>query len=196
MNNLFEKPGNQLEKAVQTVFTNYQDDLHKLGLGEVAGEQEREFDWENYGLDFSKTEKQRNEFEFNFDFAKIKKIISLLEETLKNNNESAWQMSERNNGELLKSCFSGLEYLDDDPKQAFATLVYRLTKNHPLEDGNKRISSVVFVLGLLENNMPIEEIKQKVDLEEFGMVMSQLADSQADEAREKISNFLTNCGYK
>lgn len=183
-----------LKQQLQKIYQTFEDDLHQLGLGEVEGEESREFDFESYGLNLDPEKKERGEFKFESDLMKLQAVIIELEQVLKSEGEEAWQMTLRESGRFLAACFAGLEYIED-PKETLATLVFRLTKNHPCEDGNKRISSVMFVLGLLENGMSIEEIKQNVDLEEFGMVMSQIEVEKSDEVREKINKFLTNLGY-
>ena len=189
------KPQESLKQSLQKISQTFKDDLHQLGLGEVEGEESRDFDFENYGLKFEQSEVERGEFKFEYDLMQLQEMIKELEVTLKVGGEEAWQMTYREGGRFLAACFAGLEYLED-PKEAFATLVFRLTKNHPCEDGNKRISSVMFVLGLLENGMQIEEIKQNIDLEEFGMVMSQIESEKGDEVREKINKFLAGLGDK
>jgi prophage maintenance system killer protein len=191
----FEQPEKDLAAKVNQINSAYKDALHNLGLGEVKADKEKEFDWEQYGLGFSSVEKNRGEFKFDYDLDKTRELIKTLEQELKASGESAWAMPERNQGQILEACFAGLEYLEDKREQ-FATLVFRLTKNHPLEDGNKRISSVLFVLGLLDNGISIEELKSRVDLEEFGMVMSQLDNSKIDEVRQKLKQFLENIGFE
>lgn len=189
----FEQQEN-LKQKLEKIYQVYKDDLHQLGLGEVEGEEDRKYDFENYGLDFKKAEKKKGEFKFDYDIDKLKQMISSLEQVLKEAGEDAWAMPAREGGKYLESCFSGLEYLED-PKERFSTLVFRITKNHPCEDGNKRISSVLFIFGLLENGMTIEEIKGKVDLEEFGMVASQLEARDQDDFRKKINKFIKTLGY-
>ncbi len=193
-----KEPKYELPKGIETqvdlLTKEFITELHQLGLGEVAGEDQRFFDFRSLGLKANKRFFQKKGFKFQITLEFVREMIKSMEKSLEQSGEEAWAMPERENGKYLEACFSGLDNIENE-KDLFATLVFRLTKNHPCEDGNKRISSMLFILGLLQNGLTVKQIKQVVNLEEFGMVSSQWDNRLIDMYREKIKLFLTNIGF-
>lgn len=60
---------------------------------------------------------------------------------------------ERDTG-ILESCIAPAQQIylyDDDPYLATANIIYRLIKNHPFHNGNKRIAMVAMITIISEN---------------------------------------------
>lgn len=103
----------------------------------------------------------------------------------------------------LESCLAVIEqpeYFDNDPVLQLANLIYRLVKNHPFQNGNKRIAFTTLIV-VIETNFKVPKklirifLKYISEDEVAAKFMRRIANSKPHE-KDKIVKVIYNLIFK